>query len=340
MSAEEMSQALAEMPPRWVRGITQNGKSLMWETSIGFILCNFPKQDLVAMERLLQLPVLQWQDHIKEDDVWKDVAEVCADAVASLYPRMPGEVDEEEALVSREQIFNVVRDAVLALRDATTEEFGYQGDIIGLTLLELIRASCRSGYMAEQILGPDFFGYVEHGGEKTGHLSKADICTGLASVLIQLGQADGDKIQRRLDTWKRKWGLTSDIRDVVHALREHARQLGSRHMSFDAHARSAFWLLGDLEEKCAHPYYAFAALVRVGRQLAPCVVNMCEEYLSRRPRVCIQPTSGSPANFRIAWVKWKLRQAVELSRNSLHVVTDATVAMGFTRISGAENSIP
>lgn len=316
MSNEEVAQALSEMPPRWVRGITQSGKELMLETSMAFIFSNIPKQEFRPLDDILDLPVLQWKDDVQEDKVWDDMAEVCADAVSTLYPSTtpPG-----EEVRDKKSVYETVKKGVLALRGATTEVYGQQGCIIGLTLLELIRASCRAGYMTEQVLGPNLF-ICEKGDNfctKVGVLCKAEICTGLTSILTQIGQSDSWKIQRRLRDWKTKWGLDAEVTDVVHALQLHAQQEARTPIPLDNQPRSSSWLLGELNEPCPDPQQAFGALAKIGVQLAPSVLNMFEHYLANPRTIRIKRSSGDPSKFLGGWFEWKLKQAQDLGSGIL-----------------------
>ena len=123
MGSEEMSQVLAEMPPRWMRGVTQNGKQLIFEIVMSLVLCEMPKPEDATQADILMLPVLKWVRDVADLNVWLKMSEICADAVVAVMPeftpfgRAPNKRDVREC----------VRHAVFALQDATSDQHGSKG---------------------------------------------------------------------------------------------------------------------------------------------------------------------------------------------------------------------
>lgn len=87
MGPDEMTEVLAEMPPRWMRGVTQNGKQLMFELVMSLVLCEMPDPDDENLSWVLSLPVLEWKRDVSNLKVWSVMAEICADAVVCVMPR-------------------------------------------------------------------------------------------------------------------------------------------------------------------------------------------------------------------------------------------------------------
>ena len=328
MSSEEMSQVLSEMPPRWMRGVTQNGKQLMFELVMSLVLCEMPRPDDDALADILMLPVLKWVRDVADLNVWLKMSEICADAVVAVMPeftpfgRAPNKRDVGER----------VRHAVFALQDATSDEHGFQGDTVGLTLIDLIRSSYRAGYLAEHILGSDLTNELaRHDLSGTVHLYQAEVVTGLFSILTELGLTDNEDYQRKFKQLKQSWLVDPNTKDLLLALRERARRQKQESFSWDEEADSRYWLLSLGEYQCEDPAIAFGSVVTMASELAPFVYDLLDGYAKAGPRVCI---SANPERFREQWLLWKRTQAVELSgsRNRMEeFIRHVRVDLGYHR---------
>lgn len=312
MGSEEMAESLADMPPHWMRGVTQNGKQLMFELVMSLLLCDAPPPSEKGLAWLLSLPVLDSDTDISNMDVWSEIADVCADAVSSLIPSRALTDDVPTFEVANQ----VIRSGVLALRDATSEDFGFQGDIVGLTLLELIRAAYRAGMLAEKILGDELnteFAVLIPAGADTVHLYKAEIVTGLFALLFQLGLHACDNYREHFDILRRQWGVSNDIDDVFLALCERARRDVEQSFNLNHVAASRYWYLGQLDTQCEDPYVAFSTVVSAAIELAPFVLIMIKQYQTTCPRINFADNIKDPQFFREQWYAWKRSQAIQVS---------------------------
>lgn len=292
------------------------------------------------LAELLRLPILRWKNSISSRKVWVNIASVCADAVVSVFP---AEILEDESTPSKEVVYSCIEQGVYTLQTASLGDRGFQGDLIGLTLLELMRTSYRSGYMAEVILGQEVRDHIrdmdilDH---TSVHLYKAEIVTGLASILILLGLSDHESPRRLLNKWKEQWQLDASVDDVFLALREHAKK--SRHPAYmlDNDASSKYWLFGEMNlshdtsretpgsARCGDPCQAFASVVTIASRLAPFVFEMMKAYLETQGEVSIPFGSGDPDEIRQQWLEWKMKQAYDMAgsmQRMLEVDLDMTV---------------
>lgn len=326
MSTDEVTEVLAEMPPRWMRGVTQTGKQLMFELVMSLLLCEMPEEDDRDLRWILSLPVLEWRRDVSNMRVWSIMAEICADAVVSLMPRYTanGEMPPEEG------IYDIVRKAVFELKDATSELHGFQGDIIGLSLIELIRASYRAGYMVENIIGLRLRDELERydwtGQELDFRIYKAEIVTGLFSVLLQLGQDSGEEFQFKFTELKKSWGVDSDITDVVLALKARARKERRESFNLDLMLTSQCWYFGDREGQCENPPAAFATVATIATELAPFVLQMLQSYVRQNHRIHMQATD--PQKSSELWMNWKTTQAYDISGSTETIRVDNLPARG------------
>lgn len=108
-------------------------------------------------------------------------------------------------------VYEIVRKGVFELQDAVSDAHGFQGYIVGLSLIELIRASYRAGYLAERILGKELQSEIKRNDWSTDcrdlRLFKAEIVTGLFSILLQLGQDDNEPFKKEFAALKKEWGV-------------------------------------------------------------------------------------------------------------------------------------
>ena len=75
-------------------------------------------------------------------------------------------------------------------------------------------------------------------------------------------------------------------------------------------------MLSQVDGKCKHPLHAFGALLKVGRALAGCVYDMCEQYTIVKPQVDFKSENMPVASdLRATWLRWKMQQVCELSRH-------------------------
>lgn len=313
MGAEEMSQVLAEMPPRWMRGVTQNGKQLMFELVMSLILCEMPNPDDPDLSWMLSLPVLDWRRDVSNLRVWSVMSDICADAVLCVMPRYTymGEMPSDD------YIRDIVKRGVFHLQDASSEEHGFQGDIVGLSLIELIRAAYRSGYLTEQIIGKDLRMELKRndwtGKSRTLRIYKAEIVSGLFSILVQLGQDEHDSFREEFERSKKNWGVDPKIDDVMHALQERARKENKETYNLDVVASSRCWFMGDRQHQCENPPSAFATLLSTAAELAPFVLHMFHGYLDHHFEVRMDERDGDPDKYREQWLSWKKSQALDIS---------------------------
>lgn len=347
MSADEMTEVLAEMPPRWMRGVTQNGKQLMFELVMSLLLCDVQKsdrhrstkehdRDLDVQKRgrrrntkeydrdpdeerrdhdldwILSLPVLNWKRDVSSLRVWSIMAEVCADAVVCVMPRYThrGEMPPEEF------VYELVRKGVFELQDATSDEHGFQGDIVGLSLIELIRASYRAGHLAETIIGEGLEMELKRHdwtNEKLDfRLYKAEIVTGLFSILLQLGMDDNEGFQEIFKSHKESWGVDPKLTDVIQALQERAKKEKQESFNLDHVATSRCWYFGDGKSQCSDPAIAFATVASIASEVAPFVLQMLESYIGDEHLVKMSANQGDPDKNREQWLSWKTSQAYEI----------------------------
>lgn len=314
MGADEMTEVLAEMPPRWMRGVTQNGKQLMFELVMSLVMCEIPDPEDKNMQWILSLPVLDWKRDVSNLRVWSVMAEICADAVCCVMPRYThsGEMPPESLT------YELVRKGVFELQDAMSDTHGFQGDIVGLSLIELIRASYRAGYLAEKILGPDLAREIKRNDWTTEEcrnlrLYKAEVVTGLFAIFLQLGQDDNEPFKRDFESLKKEWGVHPGVTDVVHALQERAKKDRVESFNLDVVASSRCWFLGDRSQQCEDPASAFATVSASASELAPFVLHMVRAYIGDRHMIKMNETHGDPDKYREQWISWKTAQAHDIS---------------------------
>lgn len=329
MSADEMTEVLAEMPPRWMRGVTQNGKQLMFELVMSLLLCDMQggdrrrstkehDRDLDVQKRnqdldwIVSLPVLNWKRDVTSLRVWSIMAEVCADAVVCVMPRYThkGEMPPEEF------VYELVRKGVFELQEATSKEHGFQGDIVGLSLIELIRASYRAGYLVETIIGEGLKVELKRHdwtNEKLDfRLHKAEIVTGLFSILLQLGMDNNHGFQEMFKSHKESWVVDPKLTDVIQALQERARKEKQESFSMDHVATSRCWYFGNGQGQCSDPAIAFATVATTASELAPFVLQMLESYIGDEHLIQMSANQGDPDKNREHWISWKTSQAYEI----------------------------
>lgn len=311
MGAEEMAEVLSEMPPRWMRGVSQNGKQLMFELVMSLILCEMPSLSDESLRDILMLPILKWDRHLTDMQVWKKMSVVCCDAVATLMPQ----VTMLGTTWSVEQIKDDVQAGVFHLKDATSGEYGAQGDIIGLTIMELIRAAYRSGFLAEQILGQGLGTELDTIDESGGtlRLYKAEIVTGLFSVLYQLGQHDSDDYREYYSAFLKKWKMPDNVENIYIALQHCAKREMEASFNLSHTASSKYWYLGPRDTRCEDPHVAFASLASTARELAPLTLLMIQNYKRKQPNITLSPDHGNPEKYRQQWFSWTRSQALEVS---------------------------
>ncbi|KAI0563214.1 hypothetical protein FGB62_44g024 [Gracilaria domingensis] len=312
MSSEEMSQVLAEMPPRWMRGVNQNGKQLMFELVMSLILCEMPPPENAGMQWLLTLPVLQWSKDIEDVKVRSVLSELCADAVCSVLSA----ISSQSGSSCDDDVHQIVRDGVLKLQDAKPTEQGFHGTNVGLSLLDLIRASYRSGYVAEQILGSELQRELkrqQNEADEEAHIYKAEIVTGLFSILQQLGQDGSDEFRDSFSSMKSSWGVDESIDDVFFAIRERAKNEKQASFHFDGVAQSRCWYLSDRNCQCEDPVAAFGTAYTTAMELAPLVVQMLRDYKEQQPGLCVLKGNSNPDRSNEMWIQWKQTQAYDLS---------------------------
>lgn len=321
MSTEEMSQVLAEMPPRWMRGVTQNGKQLMFELVMSLILCEMPRPVDDGLNWILSLPVLEWRRDVANLKVWNKMSEICSDAVCAVMP--PYTLHGPSP--PKEEIFQVVRQGVFALQEATSKEYGFQGDIVGLSLIELIRASYRSGYMAEQLLGKSLQSELKHHDYETDGLQiyKAEIVTGLFSILLQLGQEDNEEYAKCFAEMKSTWDVDAHIMDVFLALHERAKREMQESFYLDELAQSRCWFFGDRNCQCADPATAFGTSMTTAMEVSPLVLHMLRHYIKNKPAVHILKGHANPDRYNEHWMQWKRTQAYELSGSGEATISES-----------------
>lgn len=312
MGSEEMSQVLAEMPPRWMRGVTQNGKQLMFELVMSLLLCEMPPCPNQGLRWILSLPVLEWSRDISNLYLWNEMANVCAEAVRDLMPQ----ATLAGTTAHPAEVFETVRSGVFDLQEATCDGHEFQGDIVGLTLLELIRASYRAGYIAEQILTTTLQEEIERiAPNLPGKMSlyKAEIVTGLFSVLRELGQHKCPKFQEYFDVLKASWGNTGETDDVFLAMKERAQKDKNESFNLNHVASSQCWYFGDRDAQVEDPHVAFSTLVSSASEITPLVLFMLENYRQKRPEISLQRTGTDIEEVRLRWLSMKRDQALELS---------------------------
>lgn len=322
MGPDEMTEVLSEMPPRWMRGVTQNGKQLMFELVMSLILCEMPQEEDDNLNTILSLPVLEWKRDVSNLRVWSIMSEIIADAVLCVLPRYSteGEMPPEEI------VYEHVRNGVFELKDATSNDAVFQGDTIGLTLIELIRASYRAGYVVEKILGKDFQEEVKRHDWTDRMLQlrlfKAEIVTGLFSVLLQLGKGESQSFKTSFAKLKESWQVDQSIEDVMQALRERARIDCKEMYNRDRPALSRVWYFGDREGQCEHPIVAFATVVETASELSPLVVQMLKSYVRDQHLVKMSASHGDPEKFQDVWLTWKKSQAYEISGSTEQIYVE------------------
>lgn len=313
MGTDEMTEVLAEMPPRWMRGVTQNGKQLMFELVMSLVLCEMPDPEDDNLSWILSLPVLQWKRDVSNLRVWSVMAEICADAIVCVMPRYThaGEMPPEYLL------YEIVKKGVFELQAAMSDAHGFQGDIVGLSLIELIRASYRAGYLTEKILGKDLQGEIKRNDWTTDcrhlRLFKAEIVTGLFSILSQLGQDDNDPFKKDFEALKKEWGVDQGVSDVIHALQERAKKERNESFNLDIVASSRCWFLGDRTQQCEDPASAFATVSASASELVPFVLHMLQAYIGDEHIIRMSVTHGDPDKYREQWISWKTAQAHDIS---------------------------
>lgn len=316
MGAEEMTEVLAEMPPRWMRGVTQNGKQLMFEIVMSLLLCDMPEPEENGLKWILSLPVLDWKRDVSELRTWHEMARVCADAVVCVMPRYSRTGD----MPRQEEIYELVKSGVYQLKDAISDSQEFQGDLVGLSLIEIIRASYRAGYLAEKILGSDLEKELERNDWSFEHRSlrlyKAEIVTGLFSILLQLGQDDNEPFKREFERLKEEWGVHPTVSDVILALQHHAAKEREDAFHMDGVASSRYWFLVDRSEQCEDPVIAFAAVSSRASELAPFVLYMLRAYLRDKYIIKMNQSHGNPDKYREPWMRWKTAQAHDISRST------------------------
>lgn len=318
MGAEEMSQVLAEMPPRWMRGVTQQGKQLIFESVMALILTEIPYIQQKHLRDVLFLPVLKWRRDVASMKLWHDVSKICADAMATATPKytlleMP----------SPEEVHDEVRKGVYALQDATSDEYDFQGDLIGLSLIELIRAAYSAGFLTEMILGEDLSHELKtmdfSGSKFQGCLYKAEIVMGLLSMLIHLGQHDNDAFRTSFDKLKEMWGVPKNTKDVYEAMTRRILKEVSDSYNLDEIPASRQWFLSERKSRCENPAGAFSTIALIASEVAPLVLCMLKEYMQGGTKIVIANDNGDPRGYREQWLSWKHTQALEIS-GSVHTL--------------------
>ncbi|CAN8066542.1 unnamed protein product [Agarophyton chilense] len=333
MASEEMAQVLAEMPPRWMRGVTQNGKQLMFELVMSLILCEMPEPEDTGVQWLLSLPILEWRKDVANIKVWSALSEICADAVCSVLPEFYTQT--KRLCDDDDEVYRIVRDGVFALQEATSSAHGFQGDIVGLSLIELVRTSYRSGYVAEQILGKALEMELsrQHVEDVDARIYKAEVATGLFSILQQLGQDDSDEFRDSFSSMKSSWGVDERIEDVFFAIRERAKQEMRESFHYDEVAQSRCWYLSDRRSQCEDPVSAFGAGYSTAMELAPLVVQMLRHYSEHKPEICVQKGHSNSERNNEQWMRWKQIQAYDLSGSAEGL--DADTARGASNGKGS-----
>lgn len=312
MGTEEMGEVLAEMPPRWMRGVTQNGKQLMFELVMSLILCEMPRVENDSLRSILNLQVLHWRSDVTNRKVWSLMADVCTDAVVSLMPRYTT-AGEMPAIPD---IMDCIRDGIYALQNATSAQHGFQGDIIGLTLIELIRTAYRAGYVTEQIMGEDLqaeLNRTDWAGHHDARLYKAEIVTGLCSILLQIGQGEHEEFEEHYTPLLQEWGIQEKTNDVFLALKKRAEKEKEESFNLDEVAQSRYWMMANRPEQCGHPSVAFGSVASTACDISPLIYGMLKGYLKGNGSISIDQIHGDPEKYRENWIQWKHSQAVDLS---------------------------
>lgn len=312
MGTDEMTEVLAEMPPRWMRGVTQNGKQLMFELVMSLLLCDLPTETDPDLHWIMSLPVLDWKRDVSNMRVWSIMAQVCADAVVCVMPRYThtGEMPPEKF------VYELVRKAVFELQEATSNEHGFQGDIVGLSLIELIRVSYRAGYLAETIIGEglqaELARYDWTSQDFDLRLYKAEIVNGLFSILLQLGMDDSNEFRDTFNALKQLWGVDPSLTDVIQALQARVRKEKQESFNLDHVATSRSWYFGDGKCQCSDPAVAFATVATSASELAPLVFQMLQSYIGEGHLIKMSASLGDPDRNREQWILWKTSQAYDV----------------------------
>lgn len=299
MGSEEVAQVLAEMPPRWMRGVSQNGKQLMFELVMSLLLCEIPPIKPDSLSWILSFPVLDWTANISDIRIWTEMARICADAVATVTPK----VTNDETPGGE---WSTIRDAVLRLKDAQSDEFNFHGDVVGLSILELIRTAYRAGYIAEKLLGKELkqeLAAMDGAGSEL-RLFHGEVVTGLYAIFYHLGQHNSDEY-RKMFTVFRRTVYNTDVDDAFFALQMRAKREMDETYGLDYFAASRYWYLGRRNSRCENPPVAFASVVQTSAELAPLVVCMAQKYIRDAPRIQQTNRHGDPITYRRQWTQWK-----------------------------------
>lgn len=332
MGVEEMSQVVAEMPPRWMRGVTQNGKQLMFEIVMSLVLCDMPHPDDANIRFILSLPVRVWERQISSLRVWSVMSEICADAVRSVMPRytLMGEMPPPP------MVYDIIQKAVFGLQEATSKDHGFQGDSVGFSLLEIIRVAYRTGFLTEEIMGNELQSELRTNDYTGGNLRlyKAEIVTGLFSILTKLGQHNQEDFVRSFDILKERWGVSKNIDDLLLAMRERAKKEQQRSYRGDE-VTARYWYLGDRNVQCEDPSSAFSTVATIASELAPFVLYMSKGYIDKEYIIYIE-ADEDPDEYREQWMAWKHCQAIELG-GSTHTLP--TVVQEENRNGGLDHSL-
>lgn len=310
MGAEEMAEVLSEMPPRWMRGVTQNGKQLMFELVMSLLLCEMPLVTDQSLQHILMLPTLEWNRDISNMRVWSEMSMICADAMVNLMPEC---IEQGKSMPSKE-VYDIVQKGIYNLKDATSTEYGFQGDMAGLTLIELIRAAYRAGFLAEQILGKALSAELHTIDESGGKLRlyHAEIVTGLFSILYRFGQHDSDDYRTHYKLLLKKWRVPASNENVYVALQQSAKREMEASFNLSHTASSKYWYLGQRDARCEDPYVAFSSVASIAIGLAPLTLIMFQTYLQNDSTITLHQGQENPDKYREQWFSWTRSQALEV----------------------------
>eukprot|EP00177_Eucheuma_denticulatum_P008038 GFKZ01014634.1.p1 GENE.GFKZ01014634.1~~GFKZ01014634.1.p1 ORF type:complete len:202 (+),score=22.55 GFKZ01014634.1:1-606(+) len=151
-------------------------------------------------------------------------------------------------------------------------------------------------------------------------LYKAEIVTGLFSILVRLGQDAGDEFQSMFTVMKKSWGVDPNIDDVMLALKAQSRNDHRQSFNLDHEVPSQCWYFGDREGRCEDPPVAFATVATIASDLAPFVLRMLQSYLGQDHLVYMH--EKDPDRGKEIWMTWKKSQAYDISGSTETIRVD------------------
>lgn len=327
MGREEIAQLMSVMPPRWMRHVQQSGKHLIFELVLVMMLEEMPEIDDFAVASVMAAPKMHWKKVL--GSLWTDLADVCSGAVGTMI-----NVGREISAVQSVDFMydaSMVRDGIMALSNYVSEQEGGLSDLVGLSLMELVRSSylvgrtttvllrdsnpirCTDNEAPHPELEPGLFSHTRSGFDSMSkvHLKiyYSELTSGLMVMLLALGLHRRASYERALSTFKEHLEVVTDSWDIFLVIRKSVERESASWYKADKGESSRHWYIMQGSAECEDPARAFFTAVEVAAQVAPFVCLILQSYVENHEPATSSPGTAHALAQGVGWLKHHFKES-------------------------------